>query len=204
MASNDEDNFFEDLFLKNNLPHNWAIPNSKITYKFCCEVFDKYDKIYRAELNLSEKIVMENVFKCLDSSIYFPSGEKFKNFKRKVTGAKKNCSDFVEEFYVLKKAEDIGPKCEAIGLSISTFKKIASEEYDNVTFEMKGKYTVSNCLALEIFSYTSSKGSKYQVNDKSNVLSFLSGRGRGSDSYNKNLYSPLNKLLKNVNAKKQE
>ena len=63
MASNSDEKFFEDLFLRNNLPSDNAISNSNITYEFCWLVFDKYDKIYRAKLDLPEHVVMENVFK---------------------------------------------------------------------------------------------------------------------------------------------
>ena len=100
--------------MRNNLPSDDAISNSNITYEFCWLVFDKYDEIYRAKLDLPEHVVMENVF---------PNSVKFRNFKRKVTSStKKKCHDSVEEFYALK--NDIGPNCAAIGLSISVFDKI--------------------------------------------------------------------------------
>ena len=112
-------------------------------------VFDKYNKIYRDKFNLTEHVVMENIFKCIDSSILFPNSEQFKNFKRKVTSkSKKNCSDTVEEFYLLK--NDLGPNCAAIGLSISVFDKIVNGNYDYSTDQLKGKY-ISNNVALEIF-----------------------------------------------------
>ena len=85
MASNSDEKFFEDLYLRNNSPSGNAISNSNITYEFCWLVFDKYDKIYRAELDLPEYVVMKNVFKCIDPSILFPNSEKIRNFKRKVT-----------------------------------------------------------------------------------------------------------------------
>ena len=56
MASNNNEKFFEDLFLRNNLPSDNAISNSNITYEFCCLVFDNYDKIYRAKLDLPEHV----------------------------------------------------------------------------------------------------------------------------------------------------
>ena len=46
MASNSDEKFFEDLFLRNNSPSDNAISNSNRTYEFCWLVFDKYDKIY--------------------------------------------------------------------------------------------------------------------------------------------------------------
>ena len=108
-----------------------------------------YDKIYRAKLDLPEHVVMENVFKCIDPSILFPNSEKFRNFKRKVTSStKEKCPDSVEEFYVLK--NDVGPNCEAIGLSIFVFDKYLSENYDDSTYKLKGE-CVSNRVALEKF-----------------------------------------------------
>ena len=65
MASNSDEKFFDDLFLRNTLPSDNAVSNSNITYEFCWLVFDKYDKIYRAKLDLPKHVVMENV----DSSI---------------------------------------------------------------------------------------------------------------------------------------
>ena len=112
-------------------------------------VFDKYDKIYRAKLNLPEYVVMGNVFKCRDSSICFPSYDKFKNFKRKVTAtSKNNCPDLVEEFYNC--INDIGPNSAAIGLTISIFDNILSETYVDLTQSLKREY-VTNKVALEIF-----------------------------------------------------
>ena len=88
-------------------------------------------------INLPEYVVMGNVFKCIDSSICFPSYDKFKNFKRKVTStSKKNCSDLVEEFYNCK--NDIGPNSAAISLTISIFDNILSETYDDLTQSMGG------------------------------------------------------------------
>ena len=65
MTSSSDEKFSENLFLRNNLPSANAISNSNITYEFCWLVFDKYDKIYRAKLDLPVHIVMENVFKSL-------------------------------------------------------------------------------------------------------------------------------------------
>ena len=90
-----------------------------------------------ATLDLPGHVVMENVFKCIDPSIFFPNSETFRNFKRKFTSSSKNkCPDSVEEFYVLK--NDIGPNCAAIGLSISVFDNILSDNYDDSTHKLKG------------------------------------------------------------------
>ena len=127
----------------------------------------KYDKIHRDKLNLTAYVVMENVFKCIDSSILFPDSEEFKNFKRKVTAiCKKNCPDPVEEFYVLKNG--IGPHSAELGLSTSVFDKILSENYDYSTDILKGQY-ISNHVALEIFRFNN-KDVKFS--DKCEVLSF--------------------------------
>ena len=56
MASNSDEKFFEDLFLRNNLPLGNAISNSNITHEFCWLGFDKYDKLYRAKLDLPEML----------------------------------------------------------------------------------------------------------------------------------------------------
>ena len=83
----------------------------------------------------------------------------------------------MEEFYVLK--NDIGPNCAAIGLSIFVYDKILSENYDDSTHKLKGE-CVSNKVALEIFRYNNTD-LDYQFSDKCKVLSFLSGKERGSD-----------------------
>ena len=46
MACNNDDKFFDDLFLRNKLSCDWAISNTNITYEFCWVIFEKYDKIY--------------------------------------------------------------------------------------------------------------------------------------------------------------
>ena len=151
MACNNDDKFFDDLFLRNKLSCDWAISNTNITYEFCWVIFEKYDKIYRDKLNLTEYVVMENVFKCRDSSILLPKIETLKNFKRKVTAiCKKNCPEPVEEFYVLKNG--IGPHSAQLWLSTSVFDKILSENYDYSTDILKGQY-ISNHVALEIFRF---------------------------------------------------
>ena len=66
MAYNNDSKFFDDLFLRNKLSCNWAFSNTNITYEFSWVILQKYDKIYRDKLNLTEYFVMENVFKCIN------------------------------------------------------------------------------------------------------------------------------------------
>ena len=122
-------------------------------------------------------------------SLYIPNSERFRNFKRKVTSStKKTCPDSVEEFYLLK--NDIGLNFAAIGLSIFVFEKFLSENYDDSTHKLKVE-CVSNKVALEIFRYNNEDWD-YQFSDKCKVLSFLSGKERGSDDwYNYTLFSRL-------------
>ena len=191
MVCNNDDKFLDDLFLRNKLSCNWAISNTNITYEFCWVIFEKYDKIYRVKLNLTEYVVMENVFKWIDSSILFPNNENFKTLNVKLQQSVKKSSGPSGRILCLKNG--IGPHSAELGLSTSVFDKILSENYDYSTDILKGQY-ISNHVALEIFSFNN-KDVKFS--DKCEVLSFLSGKERRSnDLQNKTLYSRLTHLKK--------